>query len=615
MDQVLLILRALALCASFGGLCCLYQRAGINRYIAPAAAASSVIVALMLCGMGGFLSIGWNVLYVLGFIGLIDAHIVRRQRFDWRMLTLLIVFAAWLVWRFYGCYLSYSDDMAHWGIVARYLVEENAFPNAMASMIEFQTYPLGSAAFIYYIVHALKNSEGLYILAQHLLMGINFLPMLAFIKGNKRFLYPLLPIVYIVLFLRINVVSVAGLQVDWLLAFMGFGVIASVMYHRDNVKKALIAAVPMMLALVYIKSSGVFFSVCGLIALMFVAGKNGFGWKRVAGIAIGGAAALGIAYLLWTLHVKLAFPQGFSSKHAVSLTAYVAELSEKGVAVAGTIIRKMAMFLIKPGGHQLTAGLIYMAVTAVLAAGCFLLDGQRKYLRRVMGSMVAVSAVHFLWYVLLLLMYLFSMPAWEAVDLASIDRYTSTSLTCMMMLGCGVFFAFFGREDLQLSKAVRVLYCCTMAIAVIAVIIILPRTSIVEKLNVSEDELVPARQRLQSARQGLALEENSNVLVFCDGNVPEEKRPYYRTRRYVRYELYTNHITLLSTDIGGEVDDYVEITWAEGIKTLEDPMQYVREHIDAFDAFILLDCDEVFDRDMQEFLREYDGAVPVYRTY
>lgn len=614
-ESLLLLLRALALMLSFSGLCAaVRERLKISRWIASYFVACVIIVMLMLSGMAGFLSVGFWIVYFVGFAGGAYAWILKRRKPDWAMLALLAGFAAWLAWRFLPCPIHHTDDVSHWGLVARYLLENDAFPDGSATIVKFQAYPLGSASFIYYIARTLGSAEGFWMLAQQLLMGLAFLPLMAHIRGNRRWLYPLVPVVYAFLFMRSHVTE--GLQVDWLLSFMAFGAIASIAHYRDDLKKAIWVTVPFLAAIVFVKTSGMFFALCAIVALLAVARRCGCPRSRRIAVALSCVAVFSGAYLLWSLHVRAAFPAGLESKHAFSLTAYAAELSSKGAGLILSIASQMLKLLVKPGLHQLGSGAVFVGITAVLTLGCLLIPGQKAQLPRVFRAIFGCVAMYACWYISLFFMYLVSMPAGEASHLASINRYTSTGLTFMVQLGFLLLFAFFGREDLVLSKAIRCVYLAGAVCCAVVLFICLPHSNMAEKLFSRQTGLVPVRRRLTLAQDELKLPADSHVLVFCLQSVPEEDRPYHRTACYVRYDLRTADISMIASGHVSGNPETVYACFCDGQSVcLDSPIDYLEENLDGFDAFILIDRNSEFDEAVRTFLETYEGDTPVVFAY
>ena len=105
------------------------------------------------------------------------------------------------------------------------------------------------------------------IVAQMMLNVIAFLPVFGLIRRNRIFGVAL-SMGALVFLLTFNV-AMTSLQVDSLLAFITIGATATVLQCRHSPQKAMLAALPVMMALVFVKSSGIFFSL--LIAAMLIA--------------------------------------------------------------------------------------------------------------------------------------------------------------------------------------------------------------------------------------------------------------------------------------------------------------------------------------------------------
>lgn len=613
-DTILLILRALLLCASFTGLCAEFRTLlKLDRFVAPFAAGCAIIAVLMLTGMAGMLQTGFFALYIAGFFGLVHAYVIRKKRPDFPLIGLMLVFAAALVWRFYNCPLHHVDDISHWGLVARTILKNNAFPDVSTPTIKFQAYPVGSATFIYYICRTLESSEGMYVIAQSFLMALGFLPMLSHIKENRRYLYPVFLAAFIFLFLRNH--FLVNLQVDWLLPFMGLGSVASVLHYRRNLRKAVLIAILSTVSIVYIKNSGMFFAFWTVLALQLVARRNGCSRKKALLLFLAVTVAFVGAYMLWSLRVKLAYPAGFESKHAVSASAYAEELSRKGSALAVQIGLSMLKFLILPGIHQLSAWLVLIVITIALTLGCRLLPGQKIHQISILKGAAFCACTYLIWYTMLYFMYLFSMPEAEAIELASINRYTSTGLLFMMGLSLLMLFAFYGREGLVLTPLIRKLYLAGAACIAIALIAIFPFSTMKEKLFVRETELIPIRQRLVAAQEQLQLPDGSRIMAFFV-NAAEKRSPalsFY----HVKYEFDTADVISI---VSGTLEDnpetvYAQYTHGRSMDWLDDPIERMDQYIDDCDAFILFDCEPEFDARVREYLETYEGDTPVIFAY
>lgn len=624
-----LILRALLLFLSFTGLSAFVRSTlKLNRFIAPMFTSSAVIIVLMLSGMLGMLQAGFLLLYIGGFASLIYTYIIRRIRPDFALIALMGALCIYLGWRCFSCPLRHSDDFSHWALVASYILDNNAFPDAAAQVIRFQSYPVGTASFIYYIAHSLGNHEGLYALAQHLLEAFALLPMLALIEGNRKYLYPVFAVGYVFLITR-NPLFI-NLQVDWILAHYATGAIAAIFCCHRDIKKAVLVSLPAMIVLIYMKNSGMFFAFCILLMLLISARRQKVSGRGQLLMLFGCAAAAAGAYLLWNLHISIAYPAAESSKHAVSLTAYSQNLNEKGLSVIVKIAKMMVKYLLNPDARILLAFLLFGAISAALIAGCLMIPGQRAYLRTVIGGLLCSAGVFALWYAMLFFMYVFSMPLVEAINLASISRYTSTGLTLLSGLGLILLFAFYGRKTLVFPRVFRGVYVLAAAVCLIALVLRFPASNISAKLFTRETQPIPERAQLQDAREALDLPANAQLLLYMGNpaweNTIDTIRYVTMYRHTAAYEFNTPNIDAVFQinaqdfdSVGPMIfyDSFADAgygcqTHSGSSRFSDDPAELMLSLIDEADAVIFLHDNDAL---ISELTETYTGDTPIYHSF
>lgn len=599
-----MLLRALAMCLSFFGLCATARDSlKLNRFVAPFFCACCIIATLMFAGMLRVLGAGFLLLYLGGFAGLIYTYIVRRTPPDFVLIGIFFAFVACLAWRFYPCPLYRNDDISHWGLVARYLLDHDAFPDGSASIVFFQSYPLGSASFIYYVCRTVCNWEGMWVIAQSLLMGLFFLPLLAHIQKNRAYLIPVALGLFVYLFKSNR--GVVNLQVDWLLGFFGLGAAAALTAHRNDLKRAVWIAVPAILAVVYIKNSGMFFALLTLLILARIARSQGCSKRTIAALLILGTLGFAAAYGLWTLHVRLSYPAGLSTKHAISLQTYARQASAKGPAFILKIAVNMLLEWVHPHFYQCFAAL-FMAGSFCLVA----LTGRthpelRAEARAVRRRLAGCIAVYAVWYAMIFGMYIFSMPEGEALVLASYFRYNATGLICMIGLATIVLFDFFSLQPLHPHPAFRAVFAGAMA-CYAAVILLTSSSGFFSELFVRESEYIPLRERLIQAKERYQLPEGGRYMIFAvDG---AEDRSVYNASFVVKYDLKTADQLIIASPLGEAVYGCGTL---QGERAIADPLDYIRKHLDSCDALLVLDAHVEFEALLDDFLQDYDGETPV----
>ncbi len=612
-SMLLLILRAALLGASFSGLCAAARaRFSLSRFVSPYLAACTVIAVEMIAGMLGGLQIGFWLLYLGGFAGLIYAHGVRKIRPAWDVIALFGLLSVYLAWRFWPSRLYFTDDFAHWAVAARLLLETNAFPSAATPIVTFQSYPLGSASFIYYICRTLGNHEGLWLIAQNLLSAMLILPVFAHVK--RRSLAILSPAVFLLLFKSFR--PLGGLYVDWLLAYCGIGIAAAILDVKDRPGHILLVSLPGMLAAVFFKSSGIFFCACSALLIGWCFALQGQSRRKQLGAVLLAIGVSALAFVIWTIHVKLAFSAGLDSKHAVSLTAYAKEASGKSLSLIVTIAKKMILTWLRPAP--------YLILFALFMAGALLiahLMRRREALRRTAGlalrGICAAILVYGLWFAMVFAMYVFSMPASEAKRLAAYARYDSTGVLYAMGLMLIVLLRLLSAlpdcRNRALWAGAAILSLCAAPMLNLGDVGV-PLQPFYTDLITRETTLTEYRASPQALLRQQKLEPDGVYIIYIG---PRDATNHHAETYYnSKFELHAADIAVLGRMT---MEKYADAPYAlvdvNQVLTSADPFEYVADRMDDIDALLVYSDDAEFDAHLQDFLAAYSGDTPVLYAY
>lgn len=607
--MALVILRAALLLISFTGLCA-FIRGGlkINRFIAPFMAVSGIICALMFGGMLHILKPVCYALYGAGFAGFAYTYFIRRVKPDYPLISAMAVFCAVLGICFYSLPLLRNDDFSHWGMVARHLLRYDAFPDSSAPWVHFQAYPLGSAAFIYYAARMIGNTEGMYLVGQMFLTGPALLTLMAFVDGkreNHRAMYIVWTIVFCLYFVALRMLET--LLVDVLLSLMGIGIAACAIYYKNDFKRACLAALPGIVAIVYIKNSGLFFSAAGSVLLGYAAMKR-TGKKRSAWL--GFIAAMGIAagaYLLWTLHIKLDFPAALDTKHAVSLSAYAQEAGSKGISDIIAIIKSMGLGMLKFPQVTPLAAVIVPGAGWLICAMCRRMPDGQEVKRRALKNLALSAGVYALWLIMIFFMYVFSMPLGEALEAAGFERYNGTGVFYLTGLILMILLPLFAREEIDSLRPMHFLHRAAPVIcAVILAASFIWQPPTFDREYTSRSGFV--RENLQAAREEYHLEDGQKYMFFCDRADPVMGmvKAYY----LMQYEFETADIQI----IGEKNGKYQAGTYFDRGKC-SDIQAFIGEHIDECGALFMLNPSENFEAELEAYMAENDCGTPIVRIY
>lgn len=617
MELIALLLRILLMCLSFFGLCAAARSAlKLNRFIAPCFVGCSVICVLMFGGMLRVLKYAFYLLYFGGFAGLIYAYLIRRAKPDWLLIGLFTLFAGYLAWRMGPATLREWDDLSHWGLVARQLLTNDAFPDSTVPTVTFQAYPLGSAAFIYYVGKTICNTEGIYLFAQNFLYGLALLPILAHVHGNKKLLYPAAACLMTLLF-RFDR-SLLDLFVDWQLPVVALGAAASALYYRNDLRKALLVGIPGIIACVYIKSSGLFFMATTALILAWIARRCGCRRSRVFAVLAVSAGAGLLAYFLWTMHVRLSFDGGMASKHAVSLSQYAKTGGSKSFITILRIVKRMLLALIEPYFFQVYAVLFVAACFGVTAITCRVRPELADRRRPVMRGLWVAVGFYVVWHFMIFMTYVFSMSSAEALRLASYWRYSSTGLLYTMGLAGILMLDFLSDQAVRPARCAKYVLAGATAVTVaVAPWFTMAYPQYYPEFVNRSGGYIEIRSRTLAAKAEYDLPEDGDYLIYAGGDViANAVNAYFRS---VKYDLNSTRIHTMAriVNTGGTSQETIEysVGYPAPRETYADPTQFLAENLQNYDALLVLLEDSHFEAAMEPFLETYTGETPIIFTY
>lgn len=448
MTTLLLIFKLALWAFSAAGWCLLLTRkGGLRPELAPIVAFSGMGVAMVAAGLLNiFTPVEW-ALYLAG-LGLAAWFLLREREalrpwFSFRVLILGLA-CLWLLWLSRGGLIWGHDNMAHWAIVAKTIITENHLPNTANLAVEFTGYPVGTACFIKYFCDFVGVSDGLMMLGQGLLILSGLFSLTVFLP--RRSWPGAIAFLAFAVFALTADVPLNDLRVDTILAVQGLaGLSVIAFYGPTDQRRALMYGLVPLAFLAQIKNSGLFFIALDLAVLLYFALRARAGGKAVLkGAALSLAVTLG-GYWLWLRHVALVFPQGETSKHAVSLTEYSAIFGEKTAEEIGQFNRLFLAHLtdFSQPDIRIAIGL------AVLLAAClvYILLSRQGGARKALLLGAGCLGTEGLYLVCLWCTYTLSMNTSEMLALASIQRYHTTTLIWLAGAALVLVLGFLGQEN------------------------------------------------------------------------------------------------------------------------------------------------------------------------
>lgn len=448
------IMEAAGICLSMWGYFFAVFRFGkVKVWFVPAVSMTGIGLMLFCGALAGALKQTADLLMLGGLAGAAAFFVLlSRKKIRVPALSLCgICFAAGaaaFVWLTLNLKLVHYDNFSHWALIVKYLLSADQLPGVDTELIPFRDYPPGSSLFIYYICRYAGHSQGIMLLAQNCLILACFFSVFGIVMERRRFLlYSFLAmgcavLSYLNLTIRIN-----SLLVDFLLPLLAMASLA-VSYRCGEEKGRL--CILQILLLGYtgiVKSTGMFFAgIAGAYAIWKIVrpGKTVPG-KTAPGKTLPGKAAaearsrrflyaalliMGMALpsLAWRYHLKTDLA-GFTGKfETVGGKAGGIPVGEE---LYGSVIRDFITAALDPAGRAVQIFLLCngLALAAVLYAR--LKMKRRRNLGRILA---AADMAVLLYYAGMLYMYLYTMPAEEALRLAGFERYACS----IMVLAAGM---------------------------------------------------------------------------------------------------------------------------------------------------------------------------------
>ena len=443
-DMLVLAARiALFLASQAGWLLLARRRLRVGTGLAPVVAVSAQVSILFVAGILNLLVPAGIALFAAGVASLAWGIMREREETRGTLASLpviwLAVAAVVLMLLVRGREIVAYDNFSHWATMVSSMVRTGRYPNFMDPMIEFQSYPPGSATWAWYASLAVGTSEATWMFAQGLVELACMVPLLCLstdadgLRGSRP--SPVLPVAAVslaaVALMTCNV-SPFGLMVDTLMPLLAGAAAVTAMgipaEGGADARRNMVALGLVLAFLVLVKSAAALFAVAALVvAAMRVRPRRG---------VLVAAAFPVVATVLWSAHCSYVFPAAETSKHAVSATGWMETLSGKSPGDLTAIVSSMAGFAVSP--LSLAVPLAGLVLAFVLAAAVDRhavtrgedagLDSPRPRLSDPARAVVFAVAFYVIYMLGLLAMYVFSMPLGEALALAGADRYRRTAV-------------------------------------------------------------------------------------------------------------------------------------------------------------------------------------------
>lgn len=601
----IVMLFALAIGMSGYGLL-LYEKR-IRTELIPVLLTSSIVSVLYIAGILNILLPMTYAIVAVGAVLCVKYAVTFSKRKQWgdiakAFITLPNILMGLLLLLFgmlmrNAKFLSY-DNFSHWALIAKQMNADNRLPNFTNSIIEFSSYPPGSALFIYFVTQFLGFTEGRAMFAQCILVFSCLWSIFAFIPKTNHWLgvrmlalKTLLPTVVALLcmlLITFGIVSIYDLLVDTLLTAIGISGFAVIYYYRHEIKKAAWFSIPISTTVGIIKSAGLLFFILNMIMLLYLflrdqkkRASEQKSWRPVLYALL---IPL-IAFYLWNAHTDMVFQNAHQSKHALSISRYQKELNSKSPEEI-TAIQKLWWETTFSSDNANAKWLALWNICLISLAILLFLSGRKGY--KILLSAAALFDLIFLVYVVgMYFMYLFSMPTNEALYLASYDRYLK--VVCYYFIGVGTILTLSIAVDSLNSKFV-------FSICLILPLILLGSQAYEHRDEMSSLLKPPVYAGSRREQIELALNRNfgeGSIMIYA----PEPNSRGY-TVYVLKYELLSSNFAFITTYEGKE--------------------QLIKK-IKQWDYLVILDEDEMISQIMRERLgtnqESYIGSYKVQDVF
>lgn len=315
--------------------------------------------------------------------------------------------------------LVHYDNFSHWAKIIRFISETMRLPGASDTIIEFTSYPPGSALIPAVVTKLFVFNESTMLISQFMLIAASILAMFSDVKDKNR-MQPQL-----ILFLSIGITFVSAksigfdtLLVDALMVYMGLGLYATISGHRDNFKAMTLSVIVGIFSIILVKNSAIYFAIPSLLHYLYLS----FKYHRYPRKIIMVILVLPLSFLSlpsWNNHVNGTFAQ--VSKHSVDAHAYTKILSSKTEAIRSQISNSFIDTTL-----SIESPATLMIVFAFIALLVFAILRYRKYpktLKQTSWYVILLLSYVITYFIGIYIMFMISMPTEEALVLAGYDRY------------------------------------------------------------------------------------------------------------------------------------------------------------------------------------------------
>lgn len=155
----------------------------------PIIVLSIITVILFLGGILNILPLSTMMLFIIGIILFFKEIVISyqlkkmKEKVKKYLTPGIIIFAIFNIIYFFILFnqkLLHYDNFSHWAVIVKSMLMNDSLPNFEDPILTFNSYPPGSALFIYYFNRILGVGEGLSLYAQMIMILASLLTLYSF---------------------------------------------------------------------------------------------------------------------------------------------------------------------------------------------------------------------------------------------------------------------------------------------------------------------------------------------------------------------------------------------------------------------------------------------------
>lgn len=426
---VLSILHLLIFSLSFIGLCLfINKRFNVSLFFCPIISLSIESCFLILFGM--FIPLNY-LAYFIVIVGLsLFAYclVSKGNKYKYVYCAAMLIVPFLIVLRTKGQFLASQDNFTHWATVIKTMLITNRLPNELDSFINFKTYPLGSSIWAYFVSRIVKDSEGFYMLSKQLIIVYSIMPLFSYLDKLKYKILYISIIIYYLVFASSYQIPINALLVDGLLGVVSLSLYILLTKNKDSFLNVFVA-----IYLTQIKKSGLLFLI--IIYVLILIKDRKIDLKKWVKLIL----PVVIFLIVWKIHLELSFDNLDVSEQAFSLKLISLNALDKTPSDILTMF-KVAVQRIFNFNFNIKYNFIIPTIISIM---CLLLFDKKESI----SFCITINVLYYLYVLLTVLMFIFSMSREEAIVLSCFSRYV-LSIT-LLIIGLFIVFVFNSNTNIK----------------------------------------------------------------------------------------------------------------------------------------------------------------------